>query len=199
MRIFRFGALGVAASLAAAAVGLAGCSGPVQTGPGSSQASSEVAAAGDIPDSQVFVVATAASGDFEVRVPEGWAESRSGDSLSFTDKSNSVSVDESTARAAPTVDSVTAQVVPQLQKTVPNFAFTDATDFSRGGGSGILVRYTGDSAPDPVTHKSVREAFERYLFWSSGKLAALTLAGADGADNADPWMTVSDSFRWLKP
>jgi hypothetical protein len=199
MSTFRFGALAVAASLASAALGVAGCSAPAQPGAASSPAATEVAVAGDIPDSQAFVVTTAASGDFEVRVPEGWAENRSGNSLRFSDKSNSVSVDESTAQDPPTAGSVTAQDVPQLQKTVPNFVFTDATAFTRGGGSGILVRYSGDSEPDPVTHKTVRESFERYSFWSNGKLAVLTLAGAEGADNADPWMTVSESFRWLRP
>jgi hypothetical protein len=199
MPTFRFGALALATLLAAASLGLAGCSALAQPGATSSPASTEISAAGDIPDSQAFVGARAASGDFEVRVPEGWAESRSGNSLRFSDKSNSVAVDEGTAQYAPTVGSVTSQDVPELQKTVPNFVFTDATAFTRGGGSGVLIRYSGDSAPDPVTHKTVRQAFERYLFWSSGKLAALTLAGAEGADNVDPWMKVSESFRWLKP
>jgi hypothetical protein len=199
MPIFRFSAIALAASLAAASVGFAGCSAPSQPGAASSPASTEIATAGDIPDSQAFVAARATSGDFDVQVPEGWAEIRSGTSLRFSDKSNSVTVEESTAQKAPTMESVSSLDVPQLQKSVPNFVFTDAKAFTRGGGSGIVLRYSGDSAPDPVTNKSVREAFERYLFWSNGKLAALTLAGAEGADNVDPWMKVSDSFRWLKP
>lgn len=199
MPIFRFGALPLATFLAIASVGLAECSSPPQPVPASSSASTEIATAGDIPDSQAFVPARATSGDFEVQVPEGWAENRSGTSLRFSDKSNSVSVEESAAQNAPTMESVTSLDVPQLQKTVPNFVFTGATAFTRAGGSGILIKYSGDSAPDPVTNKSIRAAFERYMFWSSGKLAALTLAGAEGADNVDPWMKVSDSFRWLTP
>jgi hypothetical protein len=42
----------------------------------------------------------------------------------------------------------------------------------------------------------VTEAVERYVFWNAGSEATLTLAGPRGADNVDPWRTVSDSLRW---
>ena len=45
---------------------------------------------------------------------------------------------------------------------------------------------------------TVAEAVERYTFWSSGVEAVLTLAGPKGADNVDPWRTVSDSLRWQR-
>jgi hypothetical protein len=44
----------------------------------------------------------------------------------------------------------------------------------------------------------VLTAVERYAFWRSGREVVLTLSGAKGADNVDPWRMVTDSFRWLQ-
>jgi hypothetical protein len=78
------------------------------------------------------------------------------------------------------------------------FALREVTTVTRAGaGTAVLVRYRADGAPDPVTGKSVRDDVERYEFWRDGTEAVLALSGAQGADNVDPWKTVSDSFRWL--
>jgi hypothetical protein len=153
---------------------------------------------GDIPDNQAFVAAAGPSGSYRLEVPEGWAETRTGSSISYTDKLNSITVEETPAAVAPTVRSATANDVPQLQKTTPNMAPGDVTEFSLPGGQGIRIRYQADSGPDPVTQKVRRQAVERYLFWKNGTVAALTLAGPQDADNADPWAKVSGSFRWLR-
>ncbi len=47
-----------------------------------------------------------------------------------------------------------------------------------------------------MTGKSVKDAYERYEFFNKGELATVTVSGPDGADNVDPWMTVSDSLKW---
>jgi len=60
----------------------------------------------------------------------------------------------------------------------------------------ILLTYQGDSTPDQVTGKVVRDAFERYTFSRAGKRIDLTLSGPTNADNVDPWRIVSDSLRW---
>ncbi|MCZ2403986.1 hypothetical protein IV498_12545 [Paenarthrobacter sp. Z7-10] len=158
----------------------------------------EVNPAGDIPDNQAYIKAGAPSGDYTLQVPEGWAEVRKANSLTFTEKLNSISVQESHTPSAPTVQSVGATQVPALAASVPDFSLLNVAPFKRNGGSGILITYTGSSAPDAVTHKSLTQAFERYLFFSHGTIAALTLAGAKGADNVDPWAKVSGSFRWTK-
>ena len=63
-------------------------------------------------------------------------------------------------------------------------------------GSAVLITYQADSAPNEVTGKVVADAVERYEFWDNGTTVVLTLSGPVGADNVDPWRTVTDSFRW---
>jgi hypothetical protein len=69
---------------------------------------------------------------------------------------------------------------------------------SRAGGTAVLIRYSADSQPDPVTGKVYKDAIERYEFYRNGTEAVVTLAGPAGADNVDPWRTVTNSFRWLR-
>jgi hypothetical protein len=183
--------------------GLYACSAP-QDSSSSGAASGPVSAAvpeinplGDIPDNQAYVTATGPSGRFQLEVPEGWAQTRTGSSVSYTDKLNSITVDEAPAAPAPTVQSVTANDVPQLQKASPTMALADVTEFSLAGGKGVRIRYQVDSAPDAVTQKVRRQAVERYLFYRNGTVATLTLAGPKDADNTDPWAKVSGSFRWI--
>ena len=52
--------------------------------------------------------------------------------------------------------------------------------------------------PDPVTGKVYRDEVERYEFYRNGTESVLTLAGPVGADNVDPWRTVTNSFQWLR-
>ncbi|MGW6194547.1 hypothetical protein ACWF0M_00230 [Kribbella sp. NPDC055110] len=150
---------------------------------------------GDIPDNQAFVTFRAPA--FSVKVPEGWAQSTTGTATSFTDKLNRIEVMSSAVSAAPTTQSVTSTVVPELSRSVPRFALGKISDITRPAGKVVLITYQGDSAQDPVTGKVVRDAFERYLFYQGGKQLALTLAGPVNADNVDPWKIVSDSVRWL--
>ena len=62
----------------------------------------------------------------------------------------------------------------------------------------VLVTYRANSAPDPVTGKSVVLDVERYEMWHNGTRATITLSAPQGSDNVDPWRTVTDSFRWLR-
>jgi hypothetical protein len=156
----------------------------------------EVNPAGDIPDNQVFVPYRAPSGDFTVKVPEGWAQSSDGNATVFTDKLNTIRIEESTADNAPTVQSVKDNEVPQIASTSTNYEPGDVTQVSRKSGPAILVTYRADSAPDPVTGKVIHLDVERYEFYSAGKLVTLTLSGPQGADNVDPWRIVTDSFTW---
>ena len=152
---------------------------------------------GDIPDQQVFVAYTPPGAHFSVKVPEGWARSTGPDGVTFTDKLNSITVQEVQAPQAPTEAQARAQLLPELARTVPAFAEGKVAPVSRTPGRGVLLTYLGDSAPDPVTNKVVRDAFQRYLFWHNGHQTVLTLAGPTNADNVDPWRTVTDSVTWL--
>ncbi|MFD7154179.1 hypothetical protein ACFV9C_06265 [Kribbella sp. NPDC059898] len=149
---------------------------------------------GDIPDNQAFVAFQGAG--FSVKVPEGWARTVTGTATSFTDKLNRIETAPSSVPSAPSTQSVTSTVVPELGRSVPRFAMGKVSEITRAAGRVVLVTYQGDSAQDPVTGKVVRDAFERYLFYRGGKQVALTLIGPVNADNVDPWKTVSDSFRW---
>ncbi|MGW3287049.1 hypothetical protein ACWDR3_20685 [Streptomyces sp. NPDC001002] len=114
----------------------------------------------------------------------------------FTDKLNSVTITTAAASTAPTVTSVSNTVVSQLRAQTTKFTSPKVSRVDRHAGSTVLLTYQGDSATDPVTGKVVRDAFERYAFHRQGHEVDLTLSGPVGADNVDPWRTVSDSFAW---
>lgn len=155
----------------------------------------EVVAPGDIPDDQVFVPYTSADGVFTVQVPEGWARTEAGGVVTFTDKYNSITIAESAAAAVPTVESVTTMGLADVASD-PTFHLLDVQPVSRSSGEGIVATYEIGSAPNTVTGKSALLAVERYVFASNGTQVTLTLSGAKGADNVDPWRIVSDSLTW---
>ncbi|WP_445529160.1 hypothetical protein [Streptomyces cyslabdanicus] len=195
-----------------AAVTTAGCSSGSGAGPGATGARSSAPAQGsagggtaapaptesnppgDIPDNQAFV-AYQGSG-FTVKVPEGWARTTQGTTTVFTDKLNTVQITAVNTAGAPTVGSVTDTVIPELRRHVPHFAHPKVMSVTRKGGQAVLLTYQGDSAPNPVTGKVVRDGFERYAFHRQGHEVDLTLSGPVNADNVDPWRIVSDSFAW---
>jgi len=65
------------------------------------------------------------------------------------------------------------------------------------GKPAVLMVYTSNSDPDPVTGKQVRLENNAYLFFKNGKLATLRLWAPLGADNVDQWKLISRSFRWV--
>jgi hypothetical protein len=156
----------------------------------------EINQAGDIPDNQVFVPFTFSGGPYRVSVPEGWARTDGAASTSFTDNFNSVRLDATAAASAPTVRSATDNEVPAIQAASTNFQLANVTSIGRHGGPAVLITYTADSAPNPVTGAVRPLAFEHYEFWNNGREAILVFAGPVGADNVDPWRTISDSFAW---
>jgi len=152
--------------------------------------------AGDIPDNQAYVAFSPAGGGYSVKVPEGWSRTSTGTSTSFTDKLNHIEVSMTAAPTQPSVASVTNTDRPSIQAKISNFAMGKTTSVTRLGGKAILLTYQGDSVPDQVTGKVIRDAFERYTFYRAGKRVDLTLSGPTNADNIDPWRIVSDSLRW---
>lgn len=160
--------------------------------------SAEVNPSGDIPDNQVYVSYTPPGGRFTVKVPEGWARTSSGGAVVFSDKLNSVRVESAPAPAAPTVASATREELPRIQRASRNYQPGAVTLVRRAAGLAVLLSYRADAPPDPVTGKVVRDAVERYEFWNPATRTEviLTLSGPVGADNADPWRTITDSLRW---
>lgn len=164
---------------------------------GAAPAGTETPPPGDIPDSTAFVAFRAGSGRYEVKVPEGWARTVTPAAVVFTDKLNIISIWTAKA-AAPTVASARAVEVPAIRHPVHGFALTGVSVVSRPAGTAVLIRYSADSRPDPVTGKVYKDTFERYEFYRNGTEAVVLLGGPAGADNVDPWRTVTNSFRWLR-
>ena len=164
---------------------------------GAASAATESPPPGDIPDTTVYVAYRPASGQYEVKVPEGWARTVSPAGVSFTDKLNIITI-QTVRAAAPTIASARSAEVPQIQGSANGFSLTGVSTVSRPAGTVVLIRYAAGSQPDPVTGKVFRDAVERYEFYRNGTEAVVTLAGPAGADNVDPWRTVTNSFRWLR-
>ena len=164
---------------------------------GATPVGTETPPPGDIPDTTAYVAFRPGSGQYEVKVPEGWARTVSPAAVFFTDKLNIISV-WTTKAAAPTVASARAVEVPAIRHPLHGFALTGVSVVSRPAGTAVLIRYSADSRPDPVTGKVYKDTFERYEFYKNGTEAVVILGGPAGADNVDPWRTVTNSFRWLR-
>jgi hypothetical protein len=147
---------------------------------------------GDIPDDQVFVSYTSSSGGYSLKVPEGWARSEKGADVNFIDKFDGIAVAVETAAAAPTAKEVTARL-EQPQKATKVIS---TKEIRLPAGQAILVKYESDSEANPVTNKRIRLENEAYVFYKNSKTATLTLWAPKGADNADQWKLMSESFRW---
>jgi hypothetical protein len=134
----------------------------------------EVSPAGDIPDNQAYVRFAPSGAGFSVKVPEGWSRTQSGGAVVFTDKLNSI----------------------RIEQSAPSAHAGQTTTVHRTAGTASKLTYTTQAAPNPVTGKAGTDAVERYVFKKGGRTAVLTLSGPKGADNVDPWRIVTDSLRW---
>ena len=192
------GLLTALAALATAVV-LAGCSHGHTTSATSSAASasaSETNPAGDIPDTQVYVPFTSPDGVFTVSVPEGWARSTDGNATVFTDKTNTVRLESVPQPTAQTVESVKTQVLPAIAANTPGYQPGSVSVVQRKAGPAVLATYQATSPTNPVTGKTATDEVQRYEFWHAGHTAIITLSGPVGADNVDPWNTITDSLQW---
>lgn len=156
----------------------------------------EVSPAGDIPDDQAFVTFTPPSGGYAIQVPEGWARTDLPTGATFTDKLNSIRVEAGAAPTTPTEASVRADEIPGLRSETAGFVLGSITTVARTAGDALLITYRATGAPDSVTGKRVTQDVERYEFWMDGTLVTITLTSPKGADNVDPWKTVTDSLVW---
>ena len=196
--------LAVAAAVLATAAVLGGCGASGTAPSGSATLSSSTAAApapetnpaGDIPDNQAFVPFTPPTGLFTVSVPEGWARNTDGAATIFTDKLNTVRIEIRARATAPNTMSVSVDELPAIASSTPGYRSGTVTAVPRKVGQVMLITYQGASPPNPVTGKTGTDAIERYEFWRDGREVILSLSGPAGADNVDPWRTVTDSLQW---
>jgi hypothetical protein len=150
---------------------------------------------GDIPDTQVFLTYASPLG-FSIKVPEGWSRKEAAQSVSFSDKYNTIDVELASANASPTADSVKSDQAAALEKAGRAVKITKINDVKLKGGAAVVVSYTSNSEPNQVTNKQIRLEHDRYLFYKDGKLAVLDMAAPQGADNVDDWSMMANSFRW---
>ena len=152
---------------------------------------------GDIPDSTVYVTYSSAAGHLSVKVPEGWSRQAGSGSATFTSNLNSVRVEWMPMAAAPTVSSARTTTVPRLQASTLAFRLQTVKTASLPGGPAVETIYQVNSPPNQVTGRQYRLVVERFELYHNGRGAVLSLSSAVGSDNADPWRTVSESFRWM--
>jgi hypothetical protein len=151
---------------------------------------------GDIPDNAAYVPYASKMGGFMISTPEGWARTTTANSVTFTDKLNTVVVSWAHASSAPTVASVKKTEVPQLASTERAFNLVSIKTATLPAGPAVFVEYQANSAPNAVTGKQYRLDVQRYVLFRNGREIAIGLRSPVGADNVDPWRIVTESFKW---
>ena len=149
---------------------------------------------GDIPDTQAFVIYASAS--YALQVPEGWARSEAGPTVTFVSKLDGLSVTLSDLGSAPTLDWVQQAYLPDMIAKGRATQIAKVSTEKLPAGEVIKIAYSLNSEPNAVTTKQIRLEANRYLFFKAGKLAALALYAPLGADNVDQWQLMSQSFAW---
>jgi hypothetical protein len=149
------------------------------------------AAAGDIPDNQVFLVFRNERAGYTMKYPEGWAQQGSGNVVVFRDKNNIVRVDVA-AGTRPSAASVRAD----LQRLRGARVTRAPQAMSLSGNPGFKIVYQTRSAPNPVTGKRVTLIVDRYYVWAAGRRAIVDLGTPQGVDNVDAYRLMIESFRW---
>ena len=161
------------------------------SGPGALQAEANAAAAGDIPDNQVFLVFHNARTGCSMKYPEGWAQQGSGRTVVFRDKNNIVRID---ARGAPALTG--ASITQELRRLKGSRIVAPPQPIQLPAGRSYKVVYSTESAPNPVTGKRVLLVVDRYYLAHGGRRAVVDLGTPHGVDNVDAYRLMIESFRW---
>ena len=162
-----------------------------QSGPGALQAEANSAAAGDIPDNQVFLVFRNGAAHYSMKYPEGWAQQGSGGKVTFRDKNNIVRVVVAPGATA------TAASVRKDVAGLPGVRVQSAPQvMTISGRHAVKVVYSTESAPNGVTGKRVKLVVDRYYLWKGGRRAVVDLGTPEGVDNVDAYRMMIESFRW---
>jgi hypothetical protein len=169
---------------------------PTQSSQGSAALTPEAqqAAAGDIPDNQVFLTYRNTSESYSIQYPEGWAQRGAPARVTFRDKNNLVRI-EVLKGARVTVAGVSAEMRLLRQQT-SSLQFARPTRFAVNGRPVVKVVYTTVSAPNLVTGKRVTLVVDRYYVPGPSKHAVVDLGTPKGVDNVDAYKLMIESFRW---
>lgn len=163
----------------------------VSSGPGALQAEANAAAAGDIPDNQVFLRFENARAGYSLKYPEGWAQQGSNGRVVFRDKNNIVRI--AVARGQPlTIASITRE----SQHLAGAHIVSPPVAVSLPSGHAFKVVYKTESAANAVTGKRVTLVVDRYYLTRAGRQAVVDLGTPVGVDNVDAYRLMIESFRW---
>jgi hypothetical protein len=135
------------------------------------------------------------SGRYRFTHPEGWVETQSRSTVTFTDKLNGVHAELGPLTTPPTVASARSHDVPALAHSEPAFELRAVTAMTLTGGTGVRIVYRRNSQPDAVTGRQYRDEVERYELVSHGHAVVVELFGPVGADNVDAYRTMVQSLR----
>jgi hypothetical protein len=163
-------------------------SSPPASAPGALTGEAGAAAAGDIPDNQVFVAYRGSA--FTIRYPEGWSQSGGDGKVTFRDKNNIVRVVIASG-PPPTV----ASAAKELAALPGAHVKTPPTATTIDGVPAVKSVYTTTSAPNPVTGKRVTLLVDRYELGRAGRRATVDLGSPVGVDNVDAYRMMIQSFR----
>jgi hypothetical protein len=159
--------------------------------PGALQAEANAAAAGDIPDNQIFLAFSNVRTGYSIKYPEGWAQQGSARTVIFRDKNNLVRIVVNPGQP-PTAASVRRDVGLLSGAKAQSTAQT----LSVVGGRALKIVYSTVSAPNAVTGKRVTLVVDRYYLWRAGHTAVIDLGTPQGVDNVDAYRLMIESFRW---
>jgi len=170
--------------------------------PGALLAETKSAAAGDIPDNQVFLRYANHAGGYRIKYPEGWAIKRAGSTVTIQDKNNVVRLTSGNGPA--TVAQANADM-QALAASVPGFsskppvANPSCTDMGKTVKlplAGVHVVYSTRSKPNPVTGKRALLSVDRYYMARNGRRVVVDLGTPQGVDNVDAYCLMIASFAW---
>jgi hypothetical protein len=161
------------------------------SGVGALQAEANAAAAGDIPDNQIFLVFHDRHAGYSMKYPEGWAQQGSAGRVTFRDKNNVIRAVVSNGPAW-----TTASVQSDVHALKGGRMQSAPRSIQLSGRPAFKVVYRTVSAPNPVTGKRVTLTVDRYYLSTRKRRAVLDLGSPVGVDNVDAYRMISQSFRW---
>lgn len=165
------------------------------SGAGALSADAASAKTGDVPDTQNFLTFSDPTLRISIVYPEGWVVKKAADGVSFTDKNNQVRV--ALSKGAPPTAATVAAKLAALKSSAPTLAITAAPQTVRlPSGSAIRATYTTESAPNPVTGKTLKLTVDRYALAHAGRVAVVDLGTPVGVDNVDAYKKLIGSFKW---
>ncbi len=171
-------------------------------GAGALTAETVAAAAGDIPDNQVFLVYRNSAPVYSIKYPEGWAIRGAHGDVTIQDKNNVVHIvadsgAATVAQAATDMQSLAASTPrfsskpPVANPTCTNMGATVSLPLAA-----VHVVYSTQSKPDPVTGKSSQLSVDRYYLSNAGHRVIVDLGTPQGVDNVDAYCLMIASFQW---